>query len=338
MPRLAKRTRPRDDSEDDEEDEEPTTTQRRQTQQRPTQRRRSPPPVEDEEEESYGGGRGDTQGDKIEKRARKLVRYALACSFSRTSIRRADVVKKVMDDEGRDFKLVFAEAQLKLQVTFGMEMRALPSKEKLTLKERRIEAAKTATQAAKKADVWTLVTTLPLEYRDALIIPAPDPVYTSLYTLVISMIVLSGGTIDETQVMRFMRRAHAEEDTPLGTTDKILQRMHKDGYIAKTKETVSGEESIEFVVGPLGKVEVDKHAIANNIRKIWGACDEEELERKIEKTLGLGGEGSRAARVNGNATNGHANGAAEGSGTQRRTSGRRRQAEEDEEEEDEDEE
>lgn len=32
---------------------------------------------------------------------------------------------------------MFAEAQLKLQVTFGMEMRALPSKEKLTLKERR---------------------------------------------------------------------------------------------------------------------------------------------------------------------------------------------------------
>lgn len=44
-------------------------------------------------------GRGNTQGDKIEKRARKFVRYALACSFSRTNIRRGDVVKKVMDDE-----------------------------------------------------------------------------------------------------------------------------------------------------------------------------------------------------------------------------------------------
>lgn len=105
MPRLAKRSRRRDDSddEDEDEDEEPTTTQRRQTQttQRPTQRRRSTPP--EEEEESYengdGVGRGNTQGDKIEKRARKLVRYALACSFSRTSVRRTDVVKKVMDNE-----------------------------------------------------------------------------------------------------------------------------------------------------------------------------------------------------------------------------------------------
>lgn len=198
------------------------------------------------------------------------------------------------------------------------------------------EAAKTASQAAKKADLWTLVTTLPLGYRDALIIPAPDPVYASLYTLVISMIVLSGGTLDETQFSRFMRRAHAEEDTPLGTTEKLLQRMNKDGYIVKAKDTSGGEERFEYMVGPLGKVEVDKHAIANTIRKIWGACDEDELEQKIEKTLSLGGEGGRVARVNGNATNGHVNGAAEASGTQRRSSGRRRPVEQDEEEEDED--
>lgn len=103
MPRLAKRARARDDSEEEEEEEEePRNTQRRQTQtHRPSLRRRSTPPVDDEEvEESYGGdGGGNTPRDKVEKRARKLVRYALACSYSRTNIRRMDVVKKVMDDE-----------------------------------------------------------------------------------------------------------------------------------------------------------------------------------------------------------------------------------------------
>jgi hypothetical protein len=44
-------------------------------------------------------GRGNTQEGRIEKRARKLVRYALACEFSRQPIRRTDVVKKVMDEE-----------------------------------------------------------------------------------------------------------------------------------------------------------------------------------------------------------------------------------------------
>ena len=44
-------------------------------------------------------GRGNTQGDRIEKKARKLVRYALACEFSRQPIRRTDVVKRVMGEE-----------------------------------------------------------------------------------------------------------------------------------------------------------------------------------------------------------------------------------------------
>ncbi|QDS73765.1 hypothetical protein FKW77_005218 [Venturia effusa] len=343
MPRLVKRARRRLDSDDEEEEEgEPADTQRRhaQTTQRLTQRRRSTPPEEEEEEEGYGNddgaGRRNTHAEKIEKRARKLVRYALACSFSRTSIRRTDVVKRVMDDEGRDFKLVFAVAQSRLQMTFGMEMRALPGKEKVSVRERRVEAAKTAKQAAKTADVWTLVTTLPTEYRDALIIPAPDPTYISLYTFVISVIVLSGGTLDEARVLRYMRRARAEEDTPLGTTEKLLQRMNKDGYIVKIKDDEGGEERFDYMVGPLGKVEVDRKAIADIIRKLWAGSDEE-LERKIERTLNLGAENGRAGRVvNGNATNGHANGVAEASGTQRRKSGRRRQAEEEEEDEEED--
>jgi hypothetical protein len=47
------------------------------------------------------------------------------------------VVKKVMDDEGRDFRAVFAEAQILLQTTFGMALKELPIKEKVTVRERR---------------------------------------------------------------------------------------------------------------------------------------------------------------------------------------------------------
>lgn len=47
------------------------------------------------------------------------------------------MVKKVMDDEGRDFRAVFAEAQILLQATFGMGFKELPMKEKFTVRERR---------------------------------------------------------------------------------------------------------------------------------------------------------------------------------------------------------
>lgn len=202
-----------------------------------------------------------------------------------------------------------------------------------------VEAAKTAKQVAKTADVWTLVTILPRQYREPVVIPAPDPVYEALYTFIISMIVLSGGVVDELKFGRMMRKAGVEEYNPLGPTDKLLQRLIKDGYIVKIKDDRSGEEMFEYMVGPLGKVEVDKHAIANTVRAIWGEGDEE-LERKIEKSLNLGGlRGGVTARVNGNAANEHVNGAAaaaEGSETQRRSPGMRRQTEGDREEEVED--
>lgn len=203
------------------------------------------------------------------------------------------------------------------------------------------EAAKTAKQAAKTADVWELVTTLPRAYRDAIIIPAPEPAYTGLYTFIISTIVLSGGVMDELRLEKYLRKVHADEYTPLGTRDKLLQRLIKEGYIVKIKDNSSGEEVIEYMVGPRGKLEVDKHAIANIIRTIWGE-NEEDLEKRIEKSLDLGGEKvGAAAQVHGNAANGRANGAAEGSGTQGRNSTRRRQTrgeDEDEEEEEEEEE
>lgn len=73
-----------------------------------------------------------------------------------------------------------------------------------------VEAAKTAKQVAKTADVWTLVTILPRQYREPVVIPAPDPVYEALYTFIISMIVLSGGVVDELKFGRMMRKAGVE--------------------------------------------------------------------------------------------------------------------------------
>lgn len=65
------------------------------------------------------------------------MRYALACEFSRLPIRRTEVVKKVMDEEGRDFRTVFAEAQMMLQATFGMVMKEQPGKDKVSVRDRR---------------------------------------------------------------------------------------------------------------------------------------------------------------------------------------------------------
>lgn len=68
---------------------------------------------------------------------KKLVRFALACEYSRRPIRRADISEKVLGNNGRQFKAVFAQAQAQLRAVFGMEMVELPVRDKVTLQQRR---------------------------------------------------------------------------------------------------------------------------------------------------------------------------------------------------------
>lgn len=94
--------------------------------------------------------------------AKKLIRYAISCEYSRTPIRRDGIKERgtplffckfehirlscksaktnhstVLGEKGRSFKRVFALAQKQLRLVWGMELRELPVKEKMTLHEKR---------------------------------------------------------------------------------------------------------------------------------------------------------------------------------------------------------
>lgn len=68
---------------------------------------------------------------------KKLVRLALACEYQRRPIRRTEISEKVLGDNGRQFKAVWARAQDQLSHVFGMEMFELPAREKVTLQQKR---------------------------------------------------------------------------------------------------------------------------------------------------------------------------------------------------------
>lgn len=66
---------------------------------------------------------------EIKKKAAELVRYALACEYSRSVIRRDDVRANVLDDKtSRVFAPVFNAAQKMLHQTFGYHMVELRAK------------------------------------------------------------------------------------------------------------------------------------------------------------------------------------------------------------------
>lgn len=120
-------------------------------------------------------------------------------------------------------------------------------------------------------------------------LPDLDGAYIGLYSMVISLILLSGGTLSEGKLDRFLKRMNAGDTTPVDTTEKVLARMAKDGYIVKIKDTQGGDEVVDYIVGPRGKIEVGKEGVANFVRTVYGD-DVEDLDGRLKRSLGLGDE------------------------------------------------
>jgi hypothetical protein len=160
-------------------------------------------------------------------------------------------------------------------------------------------AAAASNSQSTSTSLWVLQTILPEQYRLPEVMgpsrPVPDDQintedsYVGLYTVTIALITISGGMIAEGKLDRALRRMNADQLTPLGTKDKTITQMIKDGYIVRVKDTSSGEETVEYIVGPRGKVEVGRDGVANFVRMMYGegGGEIEDLERRIDRTLNV---------------------------------------------------
>ncbi|RKU45401.1 hypothetical protein DL546_005046 [Coniochaeta pulveracea] len=245
--------------------------------------------------------------------ASKLVRYALACEYSRLPIRREGIKENVFGGEKvARFSPIFDLAQTQLRTVFGMEMVELPTKDRahLTLDQKR-KAAKSQTAksqnrtgATTRSNAYILVSVLPPELRGPKII-APSKVqssegeasYAGFYTTLIAIITLSGGELSEAMFRKFLSRLNADQtipsmnpsnqNQPSEQTEIVLQRLIRQGYLIKgTAAGEEGDEAITWHVGPRGKVEVDNEAIAGVVRAVFGDATEG-LENKLQTSLGV---------------------------------------------------
>lgn len=231
---------------------------------------------------------------------KKLVRLALATEYSRIPLRRSDITTKIFRESngsGRSFKAVFEGAQRALKSTFGMQLIELPSKEKTSLKDRRNQATQTKSSSNSNKS-WILVSILPEQYKSNPLIARPtrapnadlEASYTALYTFILSLIYLNNNCLPEQKLERYLRRVNAETYTPLGSLDKLLQRMVKEGYLEKRRDTSSGEEVIEWTPGPRGKVEVGVRGVAGLVKSVYGHGAVKLRNEPARRRPGGGGE------------------------------------------------
>lgn len=160
-----------------------------------------------------------------------------------------------------------------------------------------------------------MTSTLPEKFRTPAILPPPriptsaaESAYVALYTFVISVIYLAGGQLPEEKLERYLKRTNADQTTPVDKTDKLLNRMIKEGYIVRTKDSSGGEEIVEYMVGPRGKVEVGEQGVAGLVRTVYGEGATEDLEKRIERSLGLSRPVVAPATANGTPAEGRARG------------------------------
>ncbi|KAL4787684.1 MAGE family-domain-containing protein [Aspergillus varians] len=253
-------------------DEEPSSAQEPSTQQ--TQRRvRTKETSPDESESDSGDGSNFRAPNSTDMMVKKLVRLALSSEYSRQPIRRVDISNKVLGEHGsRQFKVVFEETQKVLADTFGMQLAELPVKEKVMLHQRR--AAQKVERPSTTNKSWILTSTLPSKYRKQDILqPTRGPMesaYTGLYTFIIGLILLNGGTLQEQKLDRYLSRVNAETYTPVDRTDRFLLRLCKEGYLLRNREMDGGDEIVEYMVGPRGKIEVGARGVAGLVREVYG--------------------------------------------------------------------
>lgn len=188
----------------------------------------------------------------------------------------------------------------------------LPARTHNTVAQKRAAAAKSqaaATQPATNSQKsgsssqasYVLTSTLPAAYRSPAILfppacptPGDESAYAGLYTLIISLILLSPGqTLGEGRLMRYLARMNIEDYWTIGEkTDTVLKRMERQNYIVKVRERDGGgEETVDYVVGPRGKVEVGEKGAAGLVRGVYysGASHDmpkDEVERRLVRSLG----------------------------------------------------
>ncbi|KAH6651818.1 MAGE family-domain-containing protein [Truncatella angustata] len=257
----------------------------------------------DEEEDDEQDDNGDVDmagaGDEAQM-VKKLVRYTLACEYARIPIRRDGIREKVLGSNARSFKRVFDGAQLQLRQVFGMEMSELPVKEKRTLKEKQKASAtqrRAAAQGTTSSKTYILVSILPSAYNSPAI-KAPSRVpssteeaeYIGFYTFVIALICLNGGELSKIKLEDYLDRMNAKKNLPFDTTDNVLAKLVKQGYLDRVVEKTDGDDdTINWHVGTRGKVEVPPETIAAFIKQVWQRDIPQDLNRRINKSLGLQG-------------------------------------------------
>jgi len=70
-------------------------------------------------------------------------------------------------------------------------------------------------------------------------------------------------------------------------TANVLAKMQKQGYIVRTVDKSGDDETIDWRVGPRGKVEIGNKGIMGLVTQVYGDTPPEDLKERMHRSLGV---------------------------------------------------
>lgn len=156
-------------------------------------------------------------------------------------------------------------------------------------------AAQKSKGASKPPVSYILSTILPPAYRTPEIIrpslfgnSEDEAAYTALCSMVVAIISLSPGkSIPDSKLDRYLGRLNANKNMPMDKTENVLKKMVQQGYVMKVVDRSGDEETIDWVVGPRGKVEIGSRGVHGLVKEVYGASAPEDLQERLTRSLGI---------------------------------------------------
>ncbi|KAI8146057.1 MAGE family-domain-containing protein [Fennellomyces sp. T-0311] len=226
--------------------------------------------------------------DAFQRKVNDTVRYALACEYKRTPIRRDEVNKKILQERSRDFNRVQQAANRKLQHLFGLEMVDLLPKEKPSL-----DKNKSTTKPTSTIKSYILCNTLSNEVRTPELIHRSDEEYhnTGLLYVILSLIFTNEQIMSEMDLTEHLDRLGVtDESRAFGDREKVLDSFVKQNYL--TRDKVAGDQqnetTREYYWGPRARAEITDEDIIGFITSVYGSdTNEESMKDNILKAAGF---------------------------------------------------
>ncbi|KAK5998842.1 hypothetical protein PT974_01226 [Cladobotryum mycophilum] len=240
---------------------------------RPRQRQNVENSDDDREEGSDEDMEVDTTNSADQQMAKKLIRYAISCEYSRTLIRRDGIKERVLGKQGRAFRRIFALAQTQLsnevKLTAPVRIWGLhpfldtPSR----IPKRTHSPTIKSTQRRGRGDIHSLL------YYGGVINNAQR------------------GELTDQKLQRYLLRLNADRNVASEKTELVLKKMEKQSYVIKRVERPpigqDGDHTIIWHVGPRAKEEVGLDGVMGLVREVYEYPEDPDFDKKLRSSVGL---------------------------------------------------